>query len=221
MALTDKLTAIGDAIRSKTGGSDLLTLDEMPQEIQSIQTGGGGSSEEYDDIVLRATPDSNEPRIEVYETQSTGEIRDYAFYNCYNLKQISIPNITMVRSNCFYYCTALEQVVLPNVTYMLGNSFRSCSSLHRAELDKSLISFGAYCFRDSALDTLILKSETVCPLNSTNVFQDCPIEEGTGYIYVPQALIEQYKVATNWATFANQFRAIEDYPEICGTGEVS
>lgn len=42
MALTDKLTAIGDAIREKTGGTELMTLDAMPTEIASIQTGGGG-----------------------------------------------------------------------------------------------------------------------------------------------------------------------------------
>lgn len=41
MALTDKLSAIGDAIRAKTGKSDLLSLDAMPAEIASIQTGGG------------------------------------------------------------------------------------------------------------------------------------------------------------------------------------
>ena len=40
MALTDKLTAIGDAIRSKTGGTEKLTLDAMPTEIENIQTGG-------------------------------------------------------------------------------------------------------------------------------------------------------------------------------------
>lgn len=221
MALTDKFTAIANAIRNKTGETALLTLDEMPQEIQSIQTGGGGSSEEYDDIVLTFTPDSNEARIEVYETQSTGEIRDYAFYKCYKLQQISIPNITKIKVYSFGECTALEEVVLPSVTQMIGNGFRGCSNLHKAELDKSLISFGSFAFRSTALDTLILKSETVCPLNSTNVFQDCPIEDGTGYIYVPQALIEQYKVATNWVTFANQFRAIEDYPEICGTGDAA
>lgn len=43
MALTDKLTAIADAIRAKTGKSDSLTLDQMPTEIANI-TGGGGSS---------------------------------------------------------------------------------------------------------------------------------------------------------------------------------
>lgn len=42
MALTDKLTAIGDAIRAKTGGTEKLTLDDMPTQIQAIQTGGGG-----------------------------------------------------------------------------------------------------------------------------------------------------------------------------------
>ena len=36
MALTDKLTAIGVVIRRKTGKSDLLTLDQMPNEIASI-----------------------------------------------------------------------------------------------------------------------------------------------------------------------------------------
>ena len=36
MALTSKLTSIGNAIRSKTGKSAPLTLDQMPQEIASI-----------------------------------------------------------------------------------------------------------------------------------------------------------------------------------------
>lgn len=40
MALTDKLTAIAEAIRSKTGKTGALTLDAMPGEIEGIQTGG-------------------------------------------------------------------------------------------------------------------------------------------------------------------------------------
>lgn len=42
MALTEKLTAIGDAIREKTGGTDLIPLANMPEEIRGIETGGGG-----------------------------------------------------------------------------------------------------------------------------------------------------------------------------------
>ena len=39
MALTDKLTAIADAIRSKTGSTNTMTLDEMAIEILNITTG--------------------------------------------------------------------------------------------------------------------------------------------------------------------------------------
>ncbi|MDY5613656.1 hypothetical protein [Dysosmobacter sp.] len=42
MALIDKLTAIADAIRGKTGGTDLLTLDDMAAAITGISAGGGG-----------------------------------------------------------------------------------------------------------------------------------------------------------------------------------
>lgn len=36
---TSKLTAIGDAIRSKTGGQEDLTLDEMATAVSGISTG--------------------------------------------------------------------------------------------------------------------------------------------------------------------------------------
>jgi hypothetical protein len=39
------LTAIGDAIREKTGKSDLIAPGSMPQEIKSITTGGGGGDD--------------------------------------------------------------------------------------------------------------------------------------------------------------------------------
>ena len=40
MALIDKLTAIADAVRGKTGGTDLLTLDGMAAAISGISSGG-------------------------------------------------------------------------------------------------------------------------------------------------------------------------------------
>lgn len=48
MALTDKLTAIADAIRSKTGNNAGLTLDQMPGAIAGIQGGSGGSCSSAD-----------------------------------------------------------------------------------------------------------------------------------------------------------------------------
>lgn len=43
MALTDKLTTLGNAIRVKTGGTEPLTLDQMAIEIQSLSVGDGGT----------------------------------------------------------------------------------------------------------------------------------------------------------------------------------
>lgn len=50
MALIDKLTAIANAIRNKTGKTDPMTLEQMPGEIEGIETGGGVSYSEDDDV---------------------------------------------------------------------------------------------------------------------------------------------------------------------------
>lgn len=62
MALTDKLTAIADAIRAKTGGTAALTLDQMPAEIAGIRTGGDGSPRVVDHVVNIAALVSVTPR---------------------------------------------------------------------------------------------------------------------------------------------------------------
>ena len=46
MALTNKLTAIANSIREKTGSTNKLTLDEMPTAISNISSGGGDIPEE-------------------------------------------------------------------------------------------------------------------------------------------------------------------------------
>ena len=50
MALTNKLTAIADAIRAKSGTTGTMTLAEMPDRIAAIQTGGGSSSASPNDV---------------------------------------------------------------------------------------------------------------------------------------------------------------------------
>ena len=37
------------------------------------------------------------------------------------------------------------------------------------------------------------------------------IANGKGYIYVPRAMVDTLKSATNWSTYATQIRALEDY----------
>lgn len=55
MALTDKLSSIADAIRSKTGKTGKLTLSQMPSEILSISGSGGTVSYETPTIEVSSS----------------------------------------------------------------------------------------------------------------------------------------------------------------------
>ena len=82
--------------------------------------------------------------------------------------------------------------------------------------DKSIVNVGAYAFAYcESLSVVILRSTTMATLADTNAFESTPIADGTGYIYVPAELVDGYK--ENWSTYADQIRAIEDYPDICET----
>lgn len=90
--------------------------------------------------------------------------------------------------HAFSACTALTMVDVPNVTSIAENAFNGCS----------------------ALIALILRGATVCTMSSANALTNSAIANGTGYICVPSALVDSYKSATNFSTYADQFKAIED-----------
>jgi hypothetical protein len=144
-------------------------------------------------------------------------IQGYAFQNCYALKSVSLPRTTGVNGYAFMNCPALASVDLPKLAGISNYAFRKCSALTKVDLPQTR-SIGTYSFYEcSTLETFILrKSDTPCTLAAANSFQYTPIASGTGYIYVPSALLDSYKTATNWSTYAAQIRAIEDYPEITG-----
>ena len=106
-----------------------------------------------------------------------------------NIAGILDHKVTSIGAYAFYRCTQLAKVDFSLVTSVDANAFANCSQLA----------------------TLVLRSETRCSLVNTNAFKSTPIASGTGYIYVPAALVDSYKAASNWSTYANQFRAIEDY----------
>ena len=97
--------------------------------------------------------------------------------------------VTTIGQSAFEGCAALTVVDIPSATKLAVSAFGKCSSL----------------------ETLILRGESMCALAHTGALLSTPIASGTGYIYVPSALVDTYKAATNWRTYANQFRALEDY----------
>lgn len=139
--LDTKLTSVADAIRSKTGKTDKLTLEQMPGEIEGIQSGGGDDG----------TTELLEGTITKYSNSELTKVKLYGLAGCWDLKEVNLPNVlnvenygfandvalttvnlpkaTTVGTRAFDMCTGLKSIMLPNATALNGVSFRSCSGL--------------------------------------------------------------------------------------------
>lgn len=128
----------------------------------------------------------------------------------------SNDRVTTVGAYAFQNCSGLTSVSFPNVTSIGDYAFNAAHKLAKADLPK-VTSIGQHGFSAAnALEALILRNtEKVCSLGSDAVSYT-KISSGSGYIYVPAALVDSYKAAGNWQNYADQIRAIEDYPEITG-----
>lgn len=138
-------------------------------------------------------------------------IKGNAFENCDALTVVNFPLVTSIGNYAFAYCNILATIYIPLITTISTGAFRSCPI---TTADFPLVtSIDIQSFTDcSSLKALVLrKTGNVCKLGGTNALSSTPIADGTGYIYVPSALIEKYKTATNWSTYAAQFRALEAY----------
>lgn len=156
---------------------------------------------------------SNCIALETLEMPALESIGQLSFSDC-GIKSINFPNLRIVNAQSFYNCKSLETVILPKLTTSSSNMlFSGCTALKFADF-ASLKSIGSSAINKcSSLSTLILRiTSQLVTLSAANYISvDSPIATGTGYIYVPSALIEDYKAATNWSTYAAQFRALEDY----------
>lgn len=136
-----------------------------------------------------------------------------AFNDCSSLIAIDLPNTIEVSNESFRGCEALTNVNLPNAITIGDRAFGECLSLRKLDLPKAA-SIGEQCFFGGVqLEALILRNtESMCTAKG----DICASYSswGTGsilHIYVPRALIEDYKVAENWSQYASKFRALEDY----------
>ena len=186
---TTDLTKVASAIRAKGGTSDPLVYpDGFVTAIQAIETGGGGGSDELVNSLIERTISG-------------------AYVN---------NTVTIIGRYGLAGCTKLTSVVLPAVRIMDGHSMNGCSELIKADFSNlQNIRYSTF-YINKKLVTLIIRTQAVAKLEKTSAFTGTPIASGTGYVYVPSALVASYKTATNWSTYANQIRAIEDYPDITG-----
>lgn len=141
----------------------------------------------------------------------------YAFARCTALVSIDAPKLTTMgryNNGVFQNCQSLRAVNFPLLktlgTGAFSAHFGSPPIIPTLDLPCCTV-IGTNAIPMPALETLILRASTVCTLDNVSALNNTKIKAGTGYIYVPAALVEDYKVATNWSSFADQFRALENY----------
>lgn len=133
-----------------------------------------------------------------YENDRVTNLGQYALYSCTKMNSVKFSKVTTVETWALARMwSSFKRADLPSATYIARYAFYDCAE------------FGE----------LILRSDTVCTLAYTDALPSHRFgstASNPGYIYVPAALVDSYKSATNWSKFADKIRAIEDYPEICG-----
>ena len=117
-----------------------------------------------------------------------------------NLKNLTTLELGLTNNRYFRLVSNapdLTKVILPKFNYVSDSMFRYCSNIKTIVLS-------------NPSNVCTLSNASYLPTQITNT------ADTTSYVYVPQALLANYKTATNWATFSSKIRAIEDYPDITG-----
>lgn len=171
----------------------------------------------YDDKALRIVSIPNE----------ITKIGTQVFRSCESLKSITLPDtLTEISGFAIGYCRTIDELILPNSVTSIGDSaltwlasasklvigsgittiphnFAStCYSLIRIDFPAGITSVGASAFANcqGVLWYNFTHCAAVPTLANTNAFTNinanCKIE-------VPAGLVDEWKAATNWATYAD------------------
>ena len=199
----------------------------MPQDGCTLSLGSGSSP--Y--CVMGSTENNNivycNMLQEVYTGKNITSIGDYAFQYCYSLASITIPNgvtsigtyvfytcnsianitiptgVTSIGTSVFDECRSLANITIPNGVTSIGNAaFRTCRSLASITIPNGVTSIGTfvfnYCYGMRYYD--FSACTAIPPLSNTNAFRNIPSD---CQMLIPSALYNNWKTATNWATYAS------------------
>ena len=135
-------------------------------------------------------------------------IDNSVFNSCSSLKNVVIPSsVTSIRG-AFGYCHSLTNVAIPNSVTSIGSrAFYQCYSLTNVAIPSGVTSIGgsAFYWCYSLLEYDFSTFTSVPTLSDTNVFTGI---NGICKMKIPSALIDEWKTATNWATYADYMVAV-------------
>ena len=219
------LTDIANAIRAKNGTSTQYKPSEMAAAITNLPTGGGADFEITNTSYLFYTNARLDVINELLALCKNVTNMSNMFSGCnalttLDLSSFDTSNVTNM-SNMFYNCNALTTLDLSsfdtsNATSM-SYMFYGCRKLTTLDLSSfdtsNVTSMSNMFYGCSALTTLIINNPKLFELKVTNCFANSAIANGTGYVYVPDDMVDTYKTATNWSVYADQIKPISELPE--------
>lgn len=187
--LTDFLTDVADAIRTKKGTSGLIDPQDFSSEIASIPSGGTSKLPEVIDKSVTQITASDLGQIRTignYTFQSctaltsvvipntVTSIGDSAFYNCYYLTNLTIPNTIKEIGVEAFGRTAISNITLPNtLTHLRNGAFRDCRYLLSLTIPSSVGNIPTtICSGCQALTTVIFENNSMTKVGNSS-FAGC------------------------------------------------
>lgn len=109
-----------------------------------------------------------------------------------------------IRAYGLSYCNRLEYIDAPYLRSLGTRAISECNNLVRVDFP-SLASIGANALRyNEKLAVIILRADKVCSLNSAASIG------GSAIVYVPDALIDDYRTAAKWESIADRIKPLSE-----------
>ena len=135
-----------------------------------------------------------------------------AFENCSSITINKLPSaLTSLNSNTFKGCKGITTMVFQDgITALSTYTFQNCTGLTEITFNGAT-RIGSQCFNGcSALERVIINYDAGVIAGGSSMFSGTKIASGTGYIYVPDALVEDYKVASQWSRYADAIKPLSE-----------
>ena len=154
--------------------SQIIELQETIRELESLNSALNGD-DSYKELVQQVISGTL-TELRASDLDGITEIRDYAFYNCYSLRLVELPeSVNRIGAYAFANCFNLETIVIPDNVQEIGQyAFKCCSNLQIINLPEGIY-VGNFAFYQSGIRELHL------PASVSNwgecVFQEAPVNE--------------------------------------------